>query len=223
MVARVGIATDNNGFPVFPVSALSGRDRQLEEDARVSLLLGEPGRGDPLAHARLSLEGVARRLEGDDAERARHRYLARHPKASVWIDFSDMSLWRIAPTGASYIAGFGRAYELTAEDVHTSFNDWPGWYRMEPGAVAHMNDDHRDATALYATVLCGAPEGDWRITGLDPEGVDMALGDDHRRVQFEGALSDASALRPALVALVKTARKRVSRPVPDGSRAAPRS
>ena len=31
-----------------------------------------------------------------------------------------------------------------------------------------MNADHREALALYATRLAGAPKAEWRATGLDP-------------------------------------------------------
>ena len=68
---------------------------------------------------------------------------------------------------------------LERADVETQCADWEEvrWKQ----AVEHMNEDHRDATCLYATNLCGNADGDWQITGLDPDGIDMALGDDHRR------------------------------------------
>ena len=34
-----------------------------------------------------------------------------------------------------------------------------------------MNDDHAEATRLYATKLLGEDDGPWRITGLDPDGL----------------------------------------------------
>ena len=209
-VTRVGLATDTNGLPVFPVSSLSGRVDAMTRDGRASLLIGEPGSGVPLAHGRLSLSGVMRRLDGDDHERARRRYLARHPTASAYIDFDDFSLWCLDLHEASYIAGFGRAYALVADDVTTDFDDWAAWNDMEGGAVEHMNDDHADANQLYATVLLGAKDGDWRITGLDPQGSDLALGDEHRRFEYETPLNATAALRPALVDLVRDARRKVA-------------
>ncbi|MEM6274335.1 MAG: DUF2470 domain-containing protein [Myxococcota bacterium] len=205
-VSRVGIATDTDGAPIFPVSSLSGRVPSMTEDGRASLLLGEPGRGDPLAHPRLTLNGHLVAVEKEVRDRIRRRYLARHPAAELYIDFEDFSMWRLEVESASYIAGFGRAYRLVADDLRTAFADWPAWHAMEPGAVEHMNDDHTDATELYATVFCGASPGAWRITGLDPEGVDLALDDDHRRVSYDAGLKSAEELRPKLVALVREAR-----------------
>ena len=205
-VARIGLATDTDGQPVFPVSALSGRSEEMDRDGRASILLGDPGKGDPLAHPRITLNGRLLRQSDEDHARVRRRYLARHPKAAIYIDFADFSLWKLAIESASYVGGFGQAYAMHTDDVLTAFSDWAAWHAMEHGAVEHMNEDHTDATALYATRFCKAPDGAWRITGLDPEGIDMACGDDHRRYAYAAALSSPAELRPRLVELVKQAR-----------------
>lgn len=207
IVAHVGVATDTDGMPFIPVSSLSGHFDSMVENGRAAMLIGQPGDGDPLAHGRLALNGVVRRAEGADHERLRRRYLARHPQAKIYIDFKDFSLWRLEISDASFIAGFGNAYVLERADVETQCADWEEWYAMEAGAVEHMNEDHRDATCLYATNLCGGTDGDWQITGLDPDGIDMALGDDHRRYVYDRPLKRAEELRPTLVGLVRRARK----------------
>ncbi|MEM1142275.1 MAG: DUF2470 domain-containing protein [Pseudomonadota bacterium] len=208
VVSRIGLATDTDGAPVFPVSSLSGRDADMESDGRASLMVGEPGKGDPLAHARITLQGRVERLTDEDHQRARRRYLARHPKASIYIDFADFSLWRLNIDSASYNGGFGKAYALNPSDFSVECEDWSAWNTMEHGAVEHMNDDHSDANALYGEVLCKAGAGAWRLTGLDPEGVDLALGDRHERYTYPTALTNAAGLRPRLVELVGEARKR---------------
>ena len=43
----------------------------------------------------------------------------------------------------------------------------------EADAIAHMNADHAEACRLYATKLLGAPDGDWRCVGIDPEGIEL--------------------------------------------------
>ena len=206
-IARVGLATDTDGMPIFPASSLSDRDERMETDGRASLLVGEPGKGDPLAHGRISLIGSVRRLDEGDHDRARRRYLARHPKAKLYIDFKDFSIWKLEIASASFIAGFGRAYALDRDDLLTACDDWSAWHAMEAGAVEHMNDDHADATRLYATTFCGADDGDWLIAGLDPDGIDMTLGDDHRRYMYDAPLGSANELRAALVKLVRAARE----------------
>jgi putative heme iron utilization protein len=71
-----------------------------------------------------------------------------------------------------------------------------------------MNADHADAVELYATKLCGAREGAWRLVGLDPEGLQLALGDELLRLVFPRPLQGPEDLRPTLVALAQEARER---------------
>ena len=88
-------------------------------DPRCALLVGEPGRGDPLAHPRMTLQGVARRLarDSDEGRRARERYLLAHPKAALYADFGDFAFWRIELQRASLNGGFGRAWVLSVADL----------------------------------------------------------------------------------------------------------
>ncbi len=58
-----------------------------------------------------------------------------------------------------------------------------------------MNEDHAGALELYATQLCGAPGGPWRMTGIDPEGCDITCDGEACRVLF--ATSDYVARRGA--------------------------
>src|SRR6478672_13945647 len=75
------VATDSDGRPLLLLSRLAAHTRHLETDPRLSLLLARIGRGDPLAHPRLTLAGRAERLErgSEDGARARRRFLAHHP------------------------------------------------------------------------------------------------------------------------------------------------
>lgn len=206
-VSRVGLATDVDGAPIFPASTLTPHTAAMAADPRVSLLIGAPGKGDPLAHPRLTLFARAERLARGGAahERARRRYLARHPKAALYIDFGDFAMVRAAPERAAFNGGFGKAYEMRAADLRAE-GDVAALAPLEAEAVAHMNEDHADAVALYAVRLAGAAEGAWRCVGIDPEGIDLAAGDAAARVAFPRPLESAEQLRPALVALAKRAR-----------------
>ncbi len=76
----------------------------------------------------------------------------------------------------------------------------------EAGAIAHMNEDHAEAVRLYATRLLGAEEGKWRLTGLDPDGLDLALDDAILRLPFPERVTDAQGLRKMVVDLAAKAR-----------------
>lgn len=205
MASRVALATMIDGAPVFLASTLSAHTGALQNDPRCALLIGEPGRGDPLAHPRITLfcraEALARG-EADDAA-ARRRYLARHPKAALYADFDDFGFFRLEIARADFNAGFGAAYALEAADLAPKL-DWRGLAEGEASAVAHMNADHAGSVAHFARI-CGAGPGAWRMTGVDPEGADLACGDDVRRLEFISPVGSAGALRAALVALARRA------------------
>src|SRR5262245_14521099 len=55
LASRVGVATDADGAPIILVSMLAAHTRALIADPRCSLLAGEVGKGDPLAHPRITL------------------------------------------------------------------------------------------------------------------------------------------------------------------------
>jgi len=204
----VAVGTDIDGSPVILTSQLSIHTRLLAQDPRCSLLLSAVGRGDPLAHPRLTLLATAERLEpgSDKAQQVRGRYLRQHPKAALYVDFPDFAFWRLNLAWGSLNGGFGRAYRMAREDLLTDLSAFPDFAELEAGAVEHMNEDHAEAVSLYATRLCGAKEGAWRLIGIDPDGLQLASGDEILRLPFDPPLSGPAELRPRLVQLAQEAR-----------------
>ncbi len=204
----VNVATDVDGSPLILVSRLSTHTANLEVDGRASLLLASAGKGDPLAHPRLSLLGSFQQIARDDPElpRLRRRFLARHPKSELYASFGDFSFWRLKTVSAHLNGGFARAADLKAADVMTDIADAGNLIDTEEGAVAHMNDDHAEAVRLYATKLIGAEDGPWRLTGLDPDGLDLARGDATLRLPFPQRVKNAEQLRSVVVELAAKAR-----------------
>lgn len=202
-VSLVNVATDVDGAPLLLVSGLSRHTKLMAADPRVSLLLARAGKGDPLAHARLTVMG--RVGPPPDRERARRRFLARHPKSAMYADFPDFSFLRIETTGAHLNGGFARAAELAPGHILTPLAGADALIALEAEALAHLNDDHADAVALYAA-LAGAGEGKWRASGLDPDGIDLAAGDRTARLAFPQRVADGAALRRTLAALAEAAR-----------------
>jgi hypothetical protein len=141
-------------------------------------------------------------------EPIRRRYLLRHPTAEQFASFPDFAFFKLAVREVHLVAGFGRIATLEAAKVLTDLNGADEVIAGEAGAVEHMNEDHMDANALYATKLLGAADGAWRITGLDPDGADLALGDATLRLPFPERATSMMALRKTLVALVGEARAR---------------
>ena len=203
----VALATLPDGSPLMVVSQLSNHTRHLQADPRCSILLAEGGKGDPLAHPRLTLVGHAVQAGAEDRPAWRARYLARHPKAELYVDFADFSFWRLAVKTAHLNGGFARAATFEAGDVLTSLIGAEALVEAEAGAIEHMNADHRDAIRLYATTLAGGRDGEWRMSGLDPDGIDLAFGDRTARLAFPERVTSPGDLRRVLVEWAKAARE----------------
>ena len=119
MVSRIGIAVMTDGVPVTLVSDLATHTPALRADARCSIMVGEPGKGDPLAHPRVMLRCRAEPIDPRSAVQAAARaaYLGSHAKAKLYVDFADFHFIRLVPEGGVFNAGFGQAYRLTPSDL----------------------------------------------------------------------------------------------------------
>lgn len=116
LLTRIAVQTDGDGCPLALLSGLAAHSRAIAADPRVGLLVAEKIRkGDPMAHARLSVLARAVRAAPDDDRKP--RWIDRDPKAKIYIDLPDFTFWRIEPISALLNAGFGRAYRLSAEDL----------------------------------------------------------------------------------------------------------
>src|ERR1700759_320583 len=169
----VNVASHPDGSPILLISRLALQTKNILGDSRVSLMLDERAEGDPLEGSRIMLAGRAEEARAEDVDLLRRRYLAAHPTAEVFVDFKDFSFFRIRPSGAHLVAGFGRIIDLKPEQFLTDVTDAADLIAAEQGAIEHMNEDHRDTMNLYATKLLGAESADWRCTGCDPGGMDM--------------------------------------------------
>ncbi len=199
------IATDYDGGPILLLSRLAVHTRNLERDPRLSLLLAQGGSGDPLAHPRLTVQASAARTS---EPAARARYLRRNPKAALYADFADFSFWRAEITAVHLNGGFARAADFGPEGLLTPLEGAEPLVAAEEGALVHLNADHADALALIAKARCGAGEGKWRASGLDPEGLDLVAGDASARIAFPRRVTTPEELRETLAALAREARQR---------------
>jgi heme oxygenase (biliverdin-IX-beta and delta-forming) len=204
----VNVATDVDGSPLILVSRLATHTANLEVDGRASLLLAETGKGDALAHPRLTVLGTFAPVdrEGDDDARIRRRFLTRHPKSELYAGFGDFGFWRMGVVSAHVNGGFARAADLSAADVLTDVSGAGELIEAEEGAIAHMNGDHAEACRLYATKLLGAPDGNWSCVGIDPDGIDLQQNQIALRLPFPQRVTGPGPLRTALKQLADLAR-----------------
>jgi putative heme iron utilization protein len=203
-------ATDCDGAPVLLLSWLAAHTRNLERDPRCSLLLAQSGRGDPLAHPRLTLSGTAARIADP---RSRARFLRRNPKAELYADFPDFSFWRVEIGSVHLNGGFARAADFGPETLLTRVGGAEALLAAEEDILAHLNADHAETLALLARA-CGTAgrtngegEGGWRASGLDPEGLDLLRGDASARVSFPRRAETPLDVRDLVADMAKAARE----------------
>ncbi|PDT70837.1 DUF2470 domain-containing protein [Bradyrhizobium sp. C9] len=202
----VNLASHPDGSPILLISRLALHTRNILADDRVSLMLDERTEGDPLEGARIMLAGRAEEVAQSEQELVRRRYLGAHPSAETFVEFKDFSFFVIRPSAAHLVAGFGRIVDLKPAQFLTMLSGAEALLEAEPGAVAHMNEDHREAMNLYATRLLAAESADWLCTGCDPYGMDMQAGRNTLRLDFPERVSNGTELRKMLVRLAGEAR-----------------
>jgi hypothetical protein len=198
------IAADLDASPLLLLSDLAQHSRNIAFDPRISLLIdGTAGYRDPLTGPRLTVIGQARAVEDP---RGLTRFTAHHPTSAVYSGFADFRLYRVAVERGHLVAGFGRIHWIDGRDLLFAA-DAAALAAAEPEILGHMNEHHADAIADYARGLLGREGADWRMTGIDPEGVDLQRDGETVRLDFAAPALTPAAARAALVELAQKARK----------------
>ncbi len=199
----VNVATAADGSPVLLLSGLAIHTKNIAADPRISLMFDERHEGDPLQGARIMLMGTLAAVRSDAI---RNRYLAHQPDAAMFADFGDFAFYQMQVSCAHLVAGFGRILDLEPQDVLTDLSGAQALVDAEGEIITHINGDHADVVGLYAVKLLGAPDGNWRCVGCDPEGLDLQLDRTALRLHFPQRVSHPAALRHMLKELAQQAR-----------------
>lgn len=119
-VSLVTVAATGPTSLVMLLSGLAKHTKNIANHSQCSLMLVESGgeSGDPLAGARLTASGVVKRLEGD--AQPREAFLAKHPSASMYVDFGDFAFYELEISQAYLVAGFGRIETIPASVLAAS-------------------------------------------------------------------------------------------------------
>src|SRR5271168_3269666 len=133
----VNVASHPDGAPILLISRLALHTQNILADPRVSLMLDERAAGDPLEGSRMMLAGRAEQAGGNDETLWRRRYLNAHPSAEAFVNFKDFSFFRISPSVAHLVAGFGRIVDLNPQQFLTDIGDAAALLEAEQGAIEH--------------------------------------------------------------------------------------
>ena len=166
----VTTACEPDGTPIVLLSTLAAHSRNLAEDPRASLLFVEGTLGDPQQGGRVTLVGNLERIADDAAQR--RRYLTRNPDAALYAGFGDFAFFRLALEDCHLVAGFGRAMRIRREDFLLDLAGAEALIAAEGRILADLAATP-DRVAAWARRFA-APQGDWSVVGIDPEGVDLA-------------------------------------------------
>ena len=194
---------DYEGHPILLLSDLAQHSHNIQKDDRASLLVWEQEKGQDIQQAgRVTLLGRA--VETPITAPLRERYLRYLPQAEGYFAIHDFRFYRLTVERVRFIGGFGDIHWIRGEDYRipaTAFD--PALIEAEGGAVAHMNQDHRDALLRYCRAQ-GVDDPEPRLLGIDPEGCDIETRSGHRvRVDFTTSVRDARDVREAFVALAR--------------------
>lgn len=192
-ISRVLVGLDIDGAPVILTSRLAVHTQALLLDPRASLLVGRLGKGDPLAHARMTVQCEAQPVTSQDTVHMclRTRFLRRHPKAELYIDFPDFLFFRLLPIRASLNAGFGRAYAIPGSDLMINSPLSKEILAKERVLLEELNSN-RNAIAKFVDGHARGDAQGWLATGIDAAGVDLALGDELYRSDYAQPLENLS-------------------------------
>ncbi len=198
------LATEPDGTPITLISGLALHTRNLAADPRASLLLdATAGLDDPMTGARLTLTGHAAPSESGAALA---RVLARQPAARADAALPDFRPFAFRIEAAHYIGGFGRIVDLSPATLTTDIADAEGLVAAESDLIAEINAELGESIGRYASAVAGVAGGDWRVSGLDPEGADLLHRSNAIRVDFPARVrTTAEAKRVVATLLAKGA------------------
>jgi putative heme iron utilization protein len=201
-----------DGEPVFLISRMAEHTRNLQADARASLLVHDSDKADPLANGRVTLVGKVHKV-ARPAERERAAFLAAQPTAAYYADFTDFDFYRMQLESVRYIGGYGRMSWVDAAAFLKAEAD--PLAAAASGILAHMNQDHQTALLAYAHAFTSAQDATQAVmTAVDRYGFELTVhtprGIGPARLAFEPALTHADDARKALIALLRRAEAQLS-------------
>ena len=193
----VTVACLGDATPILLLSGLADHSRNLVEDARASLLFEAASHlPNPQTGPRLTITG---RLSPVDDEAVARRFLGRHPGAKLYAGFGDFNFYRMRVERGHFVGGFGRAQWFGANKLLFDAKVSANIGKAEAATVDRLNIDHGDDIAAMARKRFGGRAIGWRLTGVDPEGIDLRCRNSFRRIAFDRPLETGRGVKAAVI------------------------
>lgn len=215
----VPYAIDAHGRPAILIATIAEHHRNVTRDPRVSLFVHDQhtkrAEGEDVqAFGRVTVMAKARRTTDEELEDVRPRYQLRVPGSGGYSRAHSFEFFTLELERVRYIGGFGKIFWIDADHFAASPETDP-LAEAAPGAIEHMNDDHRDALADMVRGFHGhavQPEH-VTMTGLDCRGlwIDVnGVSDQPERLRVDFPRpAGPDELRPLVIETVQQARARL--------------
>jgi len=164
-------ATDERHRPILLLSRLAEHTQNLAVDLRASLLVH--GIAEEGEMPRATLVGQVRPFEPEMG--LVERYQRYQPAATRFLQLGDFRFYRLEPTQARIIGGFGRAAWLAGE-------------RLTDASALTLDQERAALDALASSV-----PSDAELLGVDCFGIDLRRSGVRQRISFAAA-STAEAI-----------------------------
>ncbi len=188
-----------DGALLVLLSRLSEHTRHLAVDPHCSVMVTGPAQGtNPQTTPRVGITGIAEVV--DDAA-LKARYLAVHPYAMLYADFSDFATWRIVPASGLFVAGFGRAFRLKGVELAPNPASVTALLEAEQTILTRCNRDQPGELAAIA-----GSGGAWSMVTADIDGFDLAQGEAVLRFAWSAPVKNAGEVRQELLRMAQAAR-----------------
>ena len=200
-------ASDEDGLPIFALSALSQHARDARENGKATLTVTRAEFED-VSDGRVSMSGILTEVDaGEATARARARYLARHPGA-FWVDFGDFAWYKMTEVVAiRIVGGFARAGSVTVEEYANARPDPVAAFSAP--VCGHMNADHGDSLRDVVKHYVGVDVDSVEMRSIDALGMNCRVVKDGEkyacRLPFESAATGRKEVKDQIVLMTRNA------------------
>jgi putative heme iron utilization protein len=159
---------DHDGSLIILISTLAEHTKNIQADARVSLICHNQRDPHIQTQGRVTVLGHATRI--DDKAQAGARYLRYFPEAQTYFDMHDFYFYRIQPHAIRYIGGFGRIHWVQMPNY--AVPDAQEFAQQEDVKLAELNRQPDVLISLLQSHYHFEPNHPFAI-GCDCDGMDI--------------------------------------------------
>lgn len=170
-----------DGVPVVFMTGLAVHARNIEADPRVSMTVADT-RTDVMMTPRLTLSGRAERVPANETAELKVRYVERFPKSKLYLGLPDALFYQVRTQAVQLNGGPAQnANTVTPEDLLTDLEPASALMTEAPALIASLNEGDQ---AVRLAAVAGAEPGHWRVSAIDPDGIDLSTTSGLARLWF---------------------------------------